>query len=294
MEKNIIYHEDCIQGMSRLPDKSIDMILCDLPYGLTNADWDKKIPLEELWKQYKRVIKDNGMIALFAIQPFATELIQSNKDMFRFEIVWVKSMKLGFQNCNRMPLRQHENIYLFYKKLPVYHPQKHFSTKPERIGTLRIHKGSNQCLLYHDCLTDSEYVDDGTRYPTDVLFFLDSIYEQKVTEDTTYSASNIQQEFLDLDDVLLFPNPNNGKGTLGKIDNPNVPRHTTQKPVPLCEYLIRTFTNVGDVVLDNCIGSGTTAIACINTQRNYIGFEIDKKYYQIAIERIQGARKSDT
>jgi len=240
MKRNIIYHEDCLLGMSRLPEKSIDMILCDLPYGLTNAKWDKALPLDELWRQYKRVIKDNGMIALFAIQPFATDLIQSNREMFRYEITWVKSTKLGFLNCNRMPLRQHENIYLFYKELPVYHPQKHFSMKPEKIGTLKA-QGKNRTILYRD-LKEHIYKDDGTRYPTDVVFFLDSIQEQEIAEN-----HDTPQDFLE--DVLLFPNPNNGKVSLGKIENPNIPRHTTQKPVPLCEYLIRTFTNAGDVVL---------------------------------------------
>ena len=231
--------------MKDIPDKSIDMILCDLPYGLTRCDWDIPLDMESMWSQYKRIIKDNGAILLFSIQPFTTDLIQSNRKMFRYEIIWEKTQKLGFLNANRMPLKAHENILVFYEKLPVYNPQKTSATQNK--GRVR-QKKADRCVLYGH-VEAQDYVDSGQRYPTDVIRF------------------------------------SNWNGALfGKTDKAT--KHPTQKPVPLLEYLIKTYTNEGDTVLDNCMGSGSTGVAARNTGRNFIGMEKDEHFFNIAKDRI--------
>lgn len=227
---------DCLILMDDLPDKSIDMILCDLPYGTTSRNkWDSIIPTDKLWAQYKRIIRDGGAIVLFAQQPFACDLIQSNRKWFRYEWIWEKSCAVGFLNANRMPLRAHENILVFYNKLPTYNPQK-TNGKPYRA------KSGNRATTNYG-IFDGDYRTvnlDGKRYPRDVIRF---------NGETGY--------------------------------------HPTQKPVPLCEYLIKTYTNEGELVLDNCMGSGTTGLACVNTNRRFIGMELDKEYLRIAKERLE-------
>lgn len=240
---------DCLEVMKSIPDNSLDMILCDLPYGITACKWDTVIPFEPLWEQYNRIIKDNGAILLFSAQPFTVDLINSNRKMFRYEIIWEKTTKSGYLNANKMPLKAHENIIVFYKRLPTYNPQK---TKVERkdIGRRRKEK-INRSKHYKEMLS-TEYIEDGTRFPHDVVHF------------SSWNGA-------------LFGN------------NKKAVKHPTQKPVDLLEYLIRTYTNEGDVVLDNCMGSGSTGVACINTIRNFIGIELDEKYFKIAEQRINAA-----
>ena len=248
--KTELIQGDCIQEMHKIPDKSIDLILTDLPYGMTRCKWDQTIPFEPLWREYRRIIKGNGAILLFSIQPFTTDLIQSNRKMFRYEIIWEKTQKLGFLNANRMPLKAHENILVFYEKLPVYNPQKTSATKSK--GRVRKKK-ADRCVLYGH-VEAQDYVDSGQRYPTDVIRF------------------------------------SNWNGALfGKTDKAT--KHPTQKPVPLLEYLIRTYTNVNDTVLDSCMGSGSTGIAALNTGRNFIGIELDPQYFEIAKKRIEEDRQ---
>ena len=235
LDLNKIYNEDCLEGMKRIDDKSIDMILCDLPYGMTYNKWDTAIPLEELWKQYERIVKDNGAIVLTASQPFASELISSNRKLFRYEWIWEKENATGFLNAKKNPLRIHENILVFYKKLPIYNPQMR---KGKPYTAVRKEKPS---LNYYKNQKMTKTVSDGERYPISIIKF------------------NRDKEKL----------------------------HPTQKPVALFEYLIKTYTDEGEIVLDNCIGSGTTAVACINTNRNFIGFELDKGYFDIAKNRIE-------
>jgi len=243
---NKLYNMDCLEGMKQIADKSVDMILCDLPYGTTQCKWDVVIPFAPLWKQYERIKKANAAILLFSVQPFTTDLINSNRKMFRYEIIWEKTQPLGFLNAKKMPLRTHENICVFYQKLPIYNPIKHIKKKD--IG--RIKYNGTQCKQYNEYMKDWAYIEDGTRYPTDIIKF------------------------------------SNWEGALfGKVENATI--HPTQKPVPLCEYLIETYTNDGDIVLDNCMGSGTTAIAAIRTGRNWIGFEKDKDYFDNAVKRIE-------
>lgn len=222
--------------MQRLPDASIDMVLCDMPYGTTCNKWDVVLPLEDLWRQYERVIKDNGAIVLFSQQPFTAVLVNSNPRLFRYEWIWQKTMATGFMNAQKMPLKAHENILVIYKHLPTYNPQKWQSTPYKKTKARK--KSTNYGEMYG---TESVSL-DGSRYPLDVLKF----------------------------------NNCNGKNR----------KHPTQKPVDLLSYLIKTYTNKGEIVLDNCMGSGSTAVACVNTGRNYIGFETDAHYCEIAEERI--------
>ena len=247
-----LLHGDCLELMKGIPDESVDMILCDLPYGVTRVKWDIAIPFEPLWKQYKRIIKPNGAILLFSTQPFTTDLICSNRKMFRYEIIWEKTQKTGFYNANKMPLKGHENILVFYKKLPTYNPQKHI-VKRKDIGRVR-NKKADRCVLYGH-VNAQDYTETGERYPHDVVHF------------SNWNGA-------------LFGN--NSKAT----------KHPTQKPVPVLEYLIKTYTNEGETVLDNCMGSGSTGVACIQTGRDFIGIELDDNYFEIAQKRIYEAQEA--
>jgi len=241
MELNRIYNEDCLEGMKRIPDKSIDMILCDLPYGTTACKWDAVIPFEPLWEQYERIIKDNGAIVLTASQPFSTMLRYSNLKNYKYDLIWVKNNAGNFQLCKKQFLKFHENISIFYKKQPTYNPQ---GLKKLENPIVQSNKGKAGKLGHLGSEKKrSHYKQEFIGYPRNILYF----------------------------------------------DRPSKPLHPTQKPVELCEYLIKTYTNEGETVLDNCMGSGTTAIACINTNRNFIGFELDKHYCDIANERIRKA-----
>ena len=196
--KNIqLYHGDCLEVMKEIEDKSVDMILCDLPCGTTKCKWDTIIPFVPLWEQYNRIIKDNGAIVLFASQPFTSVLVNSNIRMFKYEWIWRKNKGGNPLNAKKIPMKQHESILVFYKKSPTYNPQSVQFCKVER----------------------------------------------------------------DL--------------------------HPTQKPVALLEYLVKTYTNEGELILDNCMGSGSTGVACVNTNRKFIGIELDDKYFEVAKERIE-------
>lgn len=241
-ELNTIYNEECLEGMKKIKDKSIDMILCDLPYGVTAQNkWDVILPFEKMWNEYNRVIKDNGAIVLTAVKPFSAMLIMSNPKMYRYDYIWKKNKSTGFLNAKKMPLRQHEEALVFYKKLPTYNPQKTTGHKPANSYTKHTSDGSNYGSTKIG-ITGGGQTD---RYPTSIL------------------------------DVKVLNN-----------DHPDK-FHPTQKPVELFEHFIKTYTNEGDVVLDNCMGSGTTAVACLKTGRNYIGFETDKSYYDLSLERIK-------
>ncbi len=247
-ELNKIYNQDCLEGMKLIPDGSVDMVLCDLPYGSTSLKWDNKIDIEKFWEQIKRITKDNAAICLFSQMPFGAELIMSNKKMFRYEWIWEKNVGAGFLHAHKMPLRAHENILVFYRKLPTYNPQK---TKTKQGHGRSNNKLKTKCYPIGGKNSETYvYNDDGTRFPFDVQKF-------------------------------KTPNTTSEK-----------PIHSTQKPVDLCEYLIKTYTNENEVVFDACMGSGTTAIAAINTNRQFIGFELDKEYYEKSLERIEKAREN--
>lgn len=243
-----LFHGDCLDKMAYIPRQSVDMILCDLPYGTLNksnpnARWDSIIPFDKLWEQYERVIKDNGAIVLFAQGMFTAQLMMSNPKLWRYNLVWDKVLTSGFLNAKRMPLRSHEDICVFYKQLPTYNPQMH-EGKP-------LHgKG----VAYRDKeLTNNCY---GTLSTTDDI-------RKGSTE--KYPTS-----------IIRYPKP-----------HPSIAVHPTQKSVELCEWLIKTYTREGDVVLDNCMGSGSTMVACVKTRRRGIGIEKDDNYYNIAQERVK-------
>ena len=236
-----IYNGDCIEIMKEIPDRSIDLILCDLPYGTTKCSWDIIISFDDLWKQYKRIIKDNGAIVLFGQEPFSSLLRTSNLDMYKYDIYWEKERLTNIMQVKKRVGKTIENISVFYKNQPTYNPQMvKYDGKPR---TNKVKNGKLGKLV--DDNNDKyvkEYVDTGYRYPTQVW---------KFKRDTL--TSNL---------------------------------HPTQKPVSLLEELIKTFSNEGDIVLDNCMGSGSTGVACINTNRNFIGIELNEKYFNIATERI--------
>ena len=237
MELDTIYNMDCLEGMKQIPDGTIDAVICDLPYGTTACAWDSLVPLDELWSQYKRIVKKGGRILLFGQVPFFAFLVTSNVQWFNGEWIWVKEKGVGFLNAERAPLRNHENIAVFTKPNgePTYNPQK---TKGEPYK----HRIARKAGVYG--MSEGEYEVkefDGMRYPNDVIFF--------GRERDTW--------------------------------------HPTQKPVDLLRYLVLTYTNEGDTVLDNCMGSGTTAIACIKERRHFIGFELSKEYFDKAVRRIK-------
>ena len=231
-------HGDCLELMKTIDDKSVDMILCDLPYGTTKCKWDIVLPFDKLWEQYNRIIKDNGAVVLFGIEPFSSELRISNLKNYRYDYVWKKNKGTGFLNANRMPLRSHEMISVFYKKLPQYNKQMRCGFKPYSITRKDVKRN-----LYGNYKVVANTSVDGERYPIS---------------------------------ILEFPCVNR-KNRM----------HPTQKPVALLEYLIRTYTNEYDIVLDNCMGSGSTGVACKNLNRGFIGIEKDDNYFNIAKNRIE-------
>lgn len=244
IEHNKIYNEDCLEGMKRIPGKSVDMILADLPYGTTASKWDSIIDFEKLWVEYERIISDNGAIVLTASGSFTHKVISSNEKLFKYKWIWIKSRPGNFVNANNRPMTKYEEILVFSKGNTAngsknkmkYNPQglievnKTAKASPKRFGTMAGKRPSHQ----------KRFKQKYTNYPVDILEY----------------------------------------NSLGSYSHP------TQKPVPLFEYLIKTYTDEGETVLDNVIGSGTTAIACINTGRNFIGFELDERYYKAAQERI--------
>ena len=238
-----LYCGDCLDIMKKIPNKSIDMILCDLPYNVTRNKWDVLIPFDALWEQYNRVITDNGVIVLFAQGMFTSYLMQSNDKYWRYNLIWEKDRPSGFLNAKRMPLRSHEDICVFYKKMPTYNPQM-WEGKP-------LHGMGNK--FKEGNLRNNNYGD----FP-----------------------SHTNPSALREGDTQKYPR------SVLKFNRPHPPIHPTQKPVSLCEYLIKTYTNEGDLVLDNCMGSGTTGVACKNTNRNFIGIEINKEYFDIAKQRL--------
>ena len=234
MELNKVYLGDCLEVMKDIPDKSIGMILCDLPYGTTACKWDTIIPFEPLWEQYKRIIKDNGAIVLTASQPFTSALVMSNIKMFKYAWIWEKPNGTSPFKAKYMPMINGEEILVFGNVKIKYNPQMEIG-KPYKWNSKRSGGDASGIKQTKETPIDNK----GTRYPKNVLRF------------------------------------NQERGL-----------HPTQKPVALFEYLIKTYTNEGDLVLDNCMGSGTTGVACKNLNRNFIGIELDAEYFKIAEKRI--------
>ena len=241
-----IINADCLEAMKLLPDKSVDAIICDLPYGVTALKWDVVIPFDLLWEQYKRIIKPNGAIVLFGSQPFTSALVMSNPKWFKYEWIWEKGSGSNFASVNKMPLKVHENILIFYNKQPTYNPQKTFD-KSNRIRSYTsmnpIKSGVHGSIKRIDTM---EY--DKTRYPRSV---------QKIKREGRNNQFTEKYSF-----------------------------HPTQKPVALIEYLLKTYSLEGELILDNTAGSGTLAIAAINTNRRYICIEKDPEYFQTSCDRV--------
>lgn len=238
MIENKIILGDCLEIMKSIPSQSVDMVLCDLPYGTTKCKWDIIIPFEPLWKEWYRIAKIDAPIVLTASQPFTSVLITSNLKHYKYNWVWEKSKATGYLNAKKMPMKAHEDICVFYRKPPIYNPQMWQST-PYNKG--KAHRPTD---VYGQQISVLVKNDTGLRYPRTVQYFKTAESEGKAL-------------------------------------------HPTQKPLALFEYLIKTYTNPGDVVLDNCMGSGTTAIAALKTKRKFVGIEKDPKYADICLDRIK-------
>lgn len=250
--KNRLICGDCLDIMKDIPNKSIDMILCDLPYGTTQNEWDSVISLDRLWKQYERIIKDKGAIVLTSQGLFTNRLISSNEKLFKYKIVWIKSKATNFLNAKKQPLRKHEDICVFYKKQPTYNPQKTFGEAYDKGFRKNQYTGS------YGLFKTRHVKSNGERYPSDIVYFKTAESEGEVY-------------------------------------------HPTQKPVALGRYLVKTFTNQGDIVLDNTYGSGSFLVASVLEGRNFIGIELNKEnilhhkhkidMMQVCNKRIENARK---
>lgn len=241
-----LFNGDCLEVMSKIQSQSIDMVLCDLPYGMTANKWDCQIPLDDLWAAYKRIIKPTGIIALTASQPFSSYLVCSNVKMFKHEWIWIKNRGSNFANTVREPMKEHEHVLIFSNGKWTYNKQMQ-----ERTG------GGLERVKYS-------------------------------FENQTASSENYRQ----------FSKPNRNQGELRVPSswqkfNVEVGLHPTQKPVALMAYLIRTYSNPGDTILDNCMGSGTTGVAAVQENRNFIGIEKDTKYFDVSKERIIALNKGD-
>lgn len=240
-----LFNGDCLELLNQVKDESIDLVLADLPYGMTANKWDSVIPLAPLFEQYQRIIKPHGAVLLFGMGMFGAQLMMNSpkKMPYRYDWVWEKALPVGFLWSHHMPLRAHENIYVFYKHLPTYHPQMRLGFKPYKAGHNK--PGHN----YHRTSGNYEPFQSkhGERFPID---------------------------------VITFSNGNNKSS------------HPTQKPVDLLQYLIKTYTDEGMTVLDNTMGSGSTGVAAVSLNRNFIGMELDEDYFKVAKERIEKADRS--
>lgn len=234
------YNMDCMKGIKQIGSGSVDMILTDIPFGITQCEWDKVPPLNEMWNEYCRIIKDNGAIVMFAKQPFTTDLINSNRKLYRYNLIWLKNISTGYLNSKVMPLQCHEDICVFYKHKPIYNPimEMGFERKTSKASSRRKCK---QAEIYNKAINVRDY-DSTNRYPISVLYYPSDKHKCAI--------------------------------------------HPTQKPVALLEYLIKTYTNQGDVVFDGYSGSCSTGVACYKTGRKFIGFELNKDYFRLANERL--------
>lgn len=240
MRYNMIYFEDCLEGMKKIPDESIDAVICDLPYGTTACSWDTILPWDKLWAAYLRVTKKNSPIVLFGVEPFSTMLRMSNFKQYKYDWYWVKNNVTGFAFAKTQPMRCVETISIFSKGTPNYYPQGLMKLSSPKLAKRKEYK--ENVYSNDGSLSGKQFIQTMTGYPNNVL---------KFSKETKHTF------------------------------------HPTQKPVSLLEYLVKTYSQPGEVILDNCMGSGTTAIACLNTNRQFIGFETNEEYYRKSLERIR-------
>ena len=303
---------DCLELMKHIPDKSIDMILCDLPYGTTACKWDIIIPFETLWEQYKRIIKDKGVIALFGSEPFSSHLRISNEEWYKYDWIWEKNNAGNFQLVNCQPLKIHETISIFYDNSPnmefanimKFYMDK-LGLKQKDISKLELSKNGNPTGWVCNKLNGSQLPTEKQWEKICSLFGIANEYEKILSSVKTVTYN---MELEDTHQVLSNKNKGGNLGHLCSETNrenyiqtkTGYPKsilkfnregglHPTQKPVTLLEYLIKTYTNEGETVLDNCMGSGSTGVACVNTNRNFIGIERDENYFNISNNRIEEA-----
>tara|TARA_R110001606_G_scaffold283353_1_gene431846 strand:- start:1110 stop:1982 length:873 start_codon:yes stop_codon:yes gene_type:complete len=284
-----LINKDCFDAFATMKDKSVDMFLLDLPFNCTALKWDKDIiDLEKMWVEIKRTMKPNAIIVMFCTAKFGYRLIHSNPKWFRYDLIWKKSKKVGFLSANKMPLRQHENIYVFKDKQGTYNPQKTEGKPYNKTNTGNNNKDS---CAYGEIDRSSHLegegnrkINTGDRHPTSIIEdkFLNcqtvyrsagqkKLHRVKENKDEKHPTSIIEQEL---------------ENTVLEFKNPSKSIHRTQKPVELCEWLIRTYTNENDVVCDFTMGSGTVGVACINTKRQFIGVEKDEEIFTLAKNRI--------
>lgn len=249
-----LIHGDCLELMGSIPDGSIDMILCDMPYGKTQSKWDVPLPLDRLWLAYKRLIKDNGAIVLFGAEPFSSRLRMSNPSMYKYDWIWIKNNAVGFVNAKLKPMNKHEIISVFSK------------------GKTSNGNNNNMCYYPQGLLPYNKETRSGNKKGKDNTYWRPSLKSS--------NAGGYIQQYTNYPTTIL------------QFDKVQKAVHPTQKPVALLEYLINTYTNEDEMVLDNCMGSGSTGVACVNTGRNFIGIEIDDNYFNIAKERIINANQN--
>lgn len=250
LELDTIYNMDCLEGMKQIPDGTIDAVICDLPYGTTACAWDSVIPFDKLWEQYHRICKPNAAIVLFGSEPFSTMLRMSNLKEWRYDWIWKKGeTNSNFMNANKMPMKNHEIISVFYRSLPTYNPQMRSGYSGYNKTKYNGAPGTHE--VYGGNIPQQHHVNTGLRYPLSVI---------------DMSRDWKRQDAL----------------------------HPTQKPVDLLRYLVLTYTNEGDTVLDNCMGSGTTAVACTKEKRHFIGFEKDETYWKKSVERVKNEQRQLT
>lgn len=241
-----LFNEDCRETLKRIPDGSIDLLLQDTPFGVTQNDWDIAPNFAEMWPEWERVTKENAAIIFFGTQPFASELILSRSGLFKYDLIWEKSIATGFLNANKMPLRGHESILIFYRKLPTYNPQKIFLKTPSFKKGNKARGSENYGNFNHEMDIGSK---DGSRFPRSIL--------NVSYEECFFDATKKNQMI-----------------------------HPTQKPINIMRYLILTYSNKGDTVFDGYSGSGSTAVACKMEGRNFIGSELNREYYEKSMQRI--------
>jgi DNA modification methylase len=309
-----LYNDDCFNVFPLIKDKSVDLFVLDLPYAnkkfgnCTACKWDTPIDLKEMWKEIKRIMKPNATIVHFCNTKFGFALIESNPKWFRYDLIWKKSRKVGFLSANKMPLRQHENIYIFKDEQGTYNPQKTEGTPYNKKENI-IHKDNKNLYNNGKLLKNTELENKGDRHPTSIIdiepdheniyVFKDKqgTYNPQKTEGKPYKTINkgvgyFREKKGDYSQTLT---ENNGDrfpisiidDTILEYKNPHKTIHRTQKPVDLLEWLIKTYSNENDTVMDFCMGSGTTGVACKNLNRKFIGVEKDKEMYEKAKDRIE-------
>ena len=314
MSKIQLYQGDCLELMKKIPDKSIDMVLCDLPYGTTACKWDSIIPFDELWEQYKRIGKDNAVFALFGSEPFSSQMRMSNIEMFRYDWIWEKDIATGYLSANKLPMRKHEIISIFYLD------KSEVTGRSDRFKELRDWFYKERKLSGLTAKQISELLGNqmGSHYFTKGIQFTiptkNNYKKLQTTGRFQRDYSEVKTEFDRIAKeckITYNPQFSRGKpyvskrGSVGEVYSVQLQNmktvnyglrypkslikfntekglHSTQKPVDLLEYLIKTYTNDSETALDNCMGSGSTGVACVNTNRNFIGIELDEYYFQIA------------